>query len=376
MAAEQVVDAFVYHEWSSTQDLLAYLTPAWGELLNPPGGRPARRPDVYPVYVNPRGSKRSDSFPPTGVAGSDPSLAARQLFDGGGRERVVVGYDTSILTTASPHHHAARAVISAINDWTIGRWLAADSRFSSMVLVPSAVPTDAAAEIRRVGSHPGMVAVAMGSNALNLLFGHPAYRPIFEAAVEMELPVVIQIESDLAGNLSTPPMASGVAETYAEYLVLSPQSLMSHAANLVLQGVFDLFPTLKVLFVGGGLTWLPSFLWRMDLSAKFESLSTPWLTRSASEYIRDHVYFTTYQLERAPTPAVLARFLESVPWMADRLVYASGYPNVDMIDGDEVVGRLPHSWHERVFHANADALFRWPQPSVEAPLANAGGSNA
>jgi predicted TIM-barrel fold metal-dependent hydrolase len=211
---------------------------------------------------------------------------------------------------------------------------------------------------------------------LNLLFGHPSYYPIYEAAVELELPVVIQVGCDSAANLSTPPMAGGVAGTYGEYLSLASQPLMGHVANLVLQGVFDRFPTLKVLLVGGGLAWVPAFLWRTDLSYKFESTSVPWLKRPPTDYIHEHVYFSTYQLERAPQPEVLERYLETVPWLADRVVFTSGYPSFDMIGRDEVASRLPESWHERVFHSNAEALFRWPRSSAGERLASAGRSRA
>ena len=53
------------------------------------------------------------------------------------------------------------------------------------------------AEIRRAGAHERMVGIALGANGLGLPFGHPAYHPIYEAASEMKLPILIQVGLDL-----------------------------------------------------------------------------------------------------------------------------------------------------------------------------------
>ena len=94
-------------------------------------------------------------------------------------------------------------------------WLARDERLYGLILVSGAMADVAAEEIRRLGRNERMVGVAMGANVLNLTFGHPAYHPIYRAAADQGLPVVIQVGSDLPASLLTPPVAGGHASTYA-----------------------------------------------------------------------------------------------------------------------------------------------------------------
>ena len=104
----------------------------------------------------------------------------------------------------------AREVSRAVNDWCIDRCLAdRDHNLHALIVIASQVPTDAAVEIRRAGSHPGMVGISMGVNGLGLGFGHPVYHPIYEAAEEFGLPVVIQAASEAYPNTYTQTAAGG-----------------------------------------------------------------------------------------------------------------------------------------------------------------------
>ena len=361
----EIVDCCAFHDWPSTHALAPYLSEGWREVFLEPNrkGGPARV-RANPMYVDPMGSKRPSAFPDEGPAGSDPDLLIAQLLDEGGRDRVVLGYDDALLSTAFTNLHAARAVIRAANDWTAEEWLARDSRLYGLLMVQAAVPEEAAAEIRRVGGHERMVGVALGANALSTPFGHPVYHPIYEAACEMNLPLVLQVGSDSATTSSSPPVAGGLPSTYGEYHALAMHPLMSHVATMIIQGVFERFPQLRVMLVGGGASWLPGYLWRLNYWHKAAHQSAPWLTRLPSDYFRDHFWVTTYQLERSPSPERLAAVLGTLPWIGSRLVYASGYPNRDAAEPDEVAARLQDDWRPGVFAANSAACLRWP---VEVP---------
>ncbi len=359
MTISSAIDGCVFHDWASKKELGQYMPKAWRELLVDRAeiGSTLR---ARPLYQNPLGAKDSAAYPATGVAGSDPDLLVKQLLSDGTRERVVLGFDEAILTTAFPAHYVARAVVRAANDWTADRWLKHDKRLHGLILVSNALPDDAAKEIKRMAKNERMVGVAMGANAQGKPFGHPVYHPIYAAATEASLPVVIQVGSDLAGTLITPPVAGGLPATFGEFRALGAQSLASHITSLILQAVFEIFPDLQIVLVGGGATWVPPTLWRLNYIYQLNEHDAPWLKMLPAEYFQRHVKVSTYSLERTPAPGRLQKALGTLPWFADSLLYASGYPNSDWEQAESVAERLPAEWHARVFRDNARAAFRWP----------------
>ena len=355
------VDGCVFHEWASTLDLAEYLSAGWRSIV----ARESAPVEVRSKYVhrNPLGAKSHLAYPPRGPAGSDLGLLLEQVFEpttGSAPEKVVLSYDEGLHVTAFPNHRLATAMARAANEWTAERWLTADERLHGLVMICSATPEEAALEIRRAGRNPRMVGVLLGANVLGLPFGHAIYRPIHEAAAEMNLPLVLQPATDASVDLAVTPTAAGVASTYSEYRVLNAHSSMSHLASLVTDGVFSTFPGLKALAVGVGAAWVPSFLWRLDYWYKVDEIEAPYLRRLPSEYFRDHVRLGTHSLERPPDPDRLVTALKTFRGMEEMLVYTSCYPDADSEPAASVAGRLPQQWSAGVLGGNAASLFRWP----------------
>jgi hypothetical protein len=264
------------------------------------------------------------------------------------------------LATAFPAQYAARNVVRAANDWTIEQWLGRDTRLFGLILVSASLPEEAAAEIRRVGVNDRMVGVALGANALCRPFGDPLYHPIYRAAAELSLPIVIQVRSDEASGLNSAPVAGGLPATFAECHALGAQSHMTHAASLILQNVFELFPDLQFLLVGGGAMWIPAFLWRLDFWYKMIPADSPWIRRLPSEYFMKHFRVATYGIESPAEPERLGRALATLPGLESMLMYASGYPSADSEEPAAIAARLPNAWHEDAFGKNAAGFYRWP----------------
>ncbi len=359
-----VVDACAFHEWASDAQLRSHMEPTWkamfddiAESYQGHGAGPGIRAGA--LYSNPLGNKDARANPKVGPAGSDPALLRAQLFEDGRRRRVVLSYDDGILATAYPDPYLARTAARAANQFTAADWLDPHAGIYGLILVAAALPEDAAADIRRLGRDDRWVGVALGSNSLAMGFGHPVYRPIFRAAAEMGLPVVIQTNSETAATLLTPPTAAGLAATFAEYKAHSSHAAQSHISGMILGGVFSEFPDLRVLVVGTGATWIPSYLWRYDYYFKIEAHEAPWLDALPSEYFRRHIRVATYPLERASDPRRVRDALATVPWLGSILMYASGYPNYDWQRPDDVLESIPADWHRQVLVENALDFYRW-----------------
>jgi predicted TIM-barrel fold metal-dependent hydrolase len=374
---ERIIDACAFHEWGGPKTLLPYLTEDWARLVERSGDQmgpmlvTSAWRNVHPQegqlvgsggkIVNPTGDGTNGSQLRGQGPGAGAEQLAEELFADGRRARVVLGYHDGLLATAGPLPYLARQIVRAVNDWTVEEWLEKDARLYGQVLVLTAIPSEAAAEIRRVGTHERMVAVALGANGLGHPFGHPAYDPIYEAAAELGLPLVLQAGSDSATDLATFPVALSLPATYAEYDIHGAQAPMSHLASMIMDGVFARFPSLRVLLVGGGGAWVPWCLWRLDYFSKMmRRVDTPWLDAAPSEYFCRHVRLSTYSLEAPRQPERLAQVLETVPGIESMLIYAGGRPRRDAEEPDEIAARLPESWHAGVFRENAEEFFRWP----------------
>ncbi|MDO8208892.1 amidohydrolase family protein [Conexibacter sp. CPCC 206217] len=356
-----MIDALAFHEWPSTATLADYLDSGWREIVMRPGDRggPIQVRSQW-LYRNPLGAKQADAWPAEGVPGSDLATLRAQLLDHEGAERVVLGYEEGLLAMGVSHYHLARAVGRAANQWTIAEWLERDERLHGLVLICSAVPEDAAADVREYGRHERMVGVAMGVNGLGRPFGHAAYLPIYEAAAELDLPIVLQIGSDGVSALDSTPVAGGLPATYGEYAAWGVQALTGHIGSMITQGLFDRFPNLRVMVAGGGATWVAAYLWRLDFWFKTNSKEVPWLLRPPSEVFLERVRLGTLSLESPRQPERLATALGTVAGFDELLMYTSGYPSSIAEPPAAIRARLPEGWHERVFGANADEFFRWP----------------
>jgi predicted TIM-barrel fold metal-dependent hydrolase len=306
------------------------------------------------------GGKAPNAYPETGPAGSSLAKLQEQILEKGNRERAVLAHDEALLTAAYYNRYAANAVVKAVNDWTAEEWLARDPRLFGTILIVSQMPDEAAAEIRRSARNERFVAVTLGANMLSNVFGHPVYDPIYKAAAETGLPVVLQVGSDLAASSLTPPIGGGLPTTFAEYRALGAHATMSHLTSMIYEGIFEEYRDLKLLLVGGGATWIPGFLWRMNYWYKMGKDELPSAKAFPIDYFRDHVRVATYGIESPQRPERLAQALSTLPWINSTLVYGSGFPNSDYEEPESISARLPEAWHPQVFHANAAELFRWP----------------
>ena len=86
------------------------------------------------------------------------------------------------------------------------------------------------------------------------------YHPVWDAIARHELIAAIQF-GGVPGN---PPTPSGWPWYFYEEYVGAAFNFASQLTNIVAEGVFDQFPSVRVTLVESGLTWLPAHMWRFD----------------------------------------------------------------------------------------------------------------
>ena len=118
--------------------------------------------------------------------------------------------------------------------------------------------------------------------------------------------------------------------------------------SLVVEGVFEQFPSLQIVLIEGGFAWVPSLSWRLDkVFAKLRG-EVPHLKRKPSEYIRDHIFWTTQPMEDPERRDHLFDVIDWIGW--DKLLFATDYPHWDF---DEPSRVLPPG----VSDANREAFY-------------------
>jgi predicted TIM-barrel fold metal-dependent hydrolase len=266
--------------------------------------------------------------------------------------------------------YLGRELARAINDWSISRWLETDDRLFGAVLVATQTPLDAAAEIRRVGVHPKMAAMLVMSLGTGRLLGHPLNEPIFEAAEELGLPVIVHRGGDAIPDTPAAP-AGGQPLTFAEYTTVAPLAVINQVFNLITMGTLTKYPGTRIFIEGAGVSWVPGLLRRMDLTWKAMRKEVPWVNEPPSSSFERQFRVGTYGFERREGAEMLSRIAEFRPELADLVCFGSGYPAWDTVTPQGVIKPFPPEWHDRVLHDNAAQWFRWaPIHAVDAVSAN------
>ncbi|TNJ62804.1 amidohydrolase [Paenibacillus hemerocallicola] len=318
----------------------------------------ARVPGQNAMYNNGgiNGSMQGRKVPPGDEAVMLDFLRADLLDKYNIEHGIITGMDYGINTT--PDTEYAAAICSACNDYTIEHILDKEPRFKASIMIPKQDPVKSAREIDRVGSHPGYVQVIV-SNGADKPYGHRHYYPIYEACVRHNMPFGIHVSMEGIG-INPPPTGAGYVSHYAEYRLARAGIMMTHLASFIYEGVFELFPTLKVVMIEAGTLWIAPAIWRMDEDWKALRHHTPWVKKRPSEYYREHVRVTSQPIEMPHKKDMFLPMLEAIH--ADEcLMFSSDYPHWDFDSPVQAFPKLPDELRERIFYQNAAELYGLPQ---------------
>lgn len=248
---------------------------------------------------------------------------------------------------------AAIAFARAVNDWLIAEWLEQDDRLRAALVVPVQLPEAAAAEIARVGSHPGFVQVFLPVRTQHP-YGSRLYHPLWRALVEHDFVAGLHY----GGSPGNPPFPSGWPSSWLEDHAGMAQVFQSQVCSIISEGVFDEFPAARVALVEGGCSWVPAFMWRFDKEWKNLRRLVPWVRSAPSEYMKRHMRLTVQPLDGPADPRQLR---ETIDQFGDDglLLYASDFPHPHT--GDPLERLLPALGPERaarIASENARAFYR------------------
>jgi predicted TIM-barrel fold metal-dependent hydrolase len=128
--------------------------------------------------------------------------------------------------------------------------------------------------------------------------------------------------------------------------------------SLVCEGVFERFPSLRIVLIEGGIAWIVPLMWRLDRAWKLLRAEAPRLTRLPSEVIREHVWLTTQPIDEPPRASDFTAMLEQMD-MAGHILFATDYPHWDFDSPERALPRsVQDPIRERIMRTNAHSLYR------------------
>jgi predicted TIM-barrel fold metal-dependent hydrolase len=291
--------------------------------------------------------------------GIDPLWARDQVLDMYDMSGAILTCPQSYILNSGGNmpEELSRELAQAFNNALAYTWMAADPRYYAAIVVPRDMP-NVVDEIRRCKEGPygdRFVSILM-SPAGQEPMGRQRYWDIFEAATHYDIPVTFHVPG--MGRQIT---GAGNTNFYGEMHMNFASLPMTLIPSLIFEGVFDRFPTLRIALIELGWSWAVPYSWRLD--ATWEKLrdEVPHLKRKPSDYMREHVWFTTQPIEeperKQDTESVYAMFEEA--GFADRLMFSSDYPHWDF---DSPYKSVPNSFpierRRRMLGQNASRLFK------------------
>ncbi len=266
------------------------------------------------------------------------------------------GIDVAVLSHASPSTQllsgdAAIALSERVNDRLHDTVAAFPGRFCGFAALPTSDPEAAADELERVVTNLAFKGAMIHGLANGLFLDDQRFRPIFERAARLDAPIYLH---------PSVPHPAVVEAYYHDYVDDFPTlsraawgftvETATHALRLVLSGVFDDHPNLKIILGHLGET-LPFLLWRID-----EAFTRPGHKTIRFREIFTHGFYVTTS-GFFSTPA-LRCCIDEIG--AERILFAIDYPYVDNEPGVRWLRQAAISEHERgkIAGANAERLLK------------------
>ncbi len=347
-----IIDSDIHPTLRASRDLDPFLSARWRKHIaeyGTPGHGPFAARNTYPRFMP--NTARRDAWPPSGAPpGADLDFMREQHLDPNGIEFGIL--EPLMASSLERNLELCGALCSAINDWQVAAFTSVEPRLRASIQIPFEDARAAVAEIEKRAKDPAFAQIQLTSRSTEPL-GRAKYWPIFEAAAHHNLTLGLHV----GGEAGHAPTGAGWPSFYIEEHHSLTHTMQCQATSMILEGVFERFPTLRMLMIEGGFAWGPALAWRLDNHWKKMASEVPQVKRPPSEYFRRNLWFSTQPMEEPEKPGDLRKTLEWMGW--DRIVYASDYPHWDFDDPKTAFPcELSEAERAMIFRGNALGLYK------------------
>jgi predicted TIM-barrel fold metal-dependent hydrolase len=310
-------------------------------------------PDLRAMQLDPARTYLDEM--PYGAMNPDERI---ELLDAEGIDAVVLYTTIGLLWEAElDDPELSQAYARAYNRW-ICEFCAGNPRLIPTAHLSLSDPTAAARELERAVGEGARGAYVAPFTHDGRPLGHPDNDPVFAAAQDLDVPFAIHptFEPQWTKGTRMGPWEH-VKELRLLASVTASDGVRQQFTTLFDYGVFDRFPSLKIVVLESGGGWIGYWLDRIDAvyGHTFIGTRVP-LQHKPSEYFRERVWISCDPDERT-IPALAQRF------GADRFMWASDFPHADhtpeyITDLDELASEFDEVARRQFLGDNARSLYR------------------
>ena len=273
------------------------------------------------------------------------------------KEMDEAGIDVQVISHGAPSMQNVKADVAVemgrrVNDRLAAICAQKPDRFAAFGALPTADPAAASDELARCVEKLGFKGAMIHGTANGVFLDDKRFWPIFERAQKLDVPIYLH---------PSIPLQAVMDAYYKDYVKDFPMVIRAawgftvetatQAIRLVLCGIFDKYPDLKIIIGHLGET-LPFLVWRID-----QSLSRPGAGRSLSfrDVFCNHFYLTTSG--NFSNPALLCCVQEMG---VDRIMFAVDWPFVANPLGTQWMETVPLCEEDKVkiLSGNAKRILR------------------
>ena len=237
--------------------------------------------------------------------GSPKSRLAEQDADGIDAEVLYPAPQFLRLAKNITDPAAYHAQIRSWNDWLAKEYCAvAPDRLLGVGLLPITNVEDAVAELKHC-KDIGLPTVNVACFPAGHRYPSDEDDRFWAAAIDLDMPLTVHVSMSAKDDTNErifvypkmPMAAQWAATDFAQRCYRYGLRGATNAVQMILQGVFDRFPDLRIYFAENQIGWIPLFLQQLDRQYgrsfhwAMRELGVQPLTRNPSEYIGQHCYW-------------------------------------------------------------------------------------
>jgi predicted TIM-barrel fold metal-dependent hydrolase len=266
-----------------------------------------------------------------------------------------------MLFRAAPEVLTAAA--GGYNEWVAAFCAHQPGRLKAIGIVNVDDPDDAAAELARLRDAGLCGAMITVNPPLARPFRHPSYERFWATAADLDLPISLHVATDRADPEGRDRLAG--ARTASETVFINKDYQVREAlADIILSGVFERHPALRVGTVEHELGWIPFFVEQMDYTYTDRPLRGDWHRFAPgvlpSDFFRSNV-FASFQEDGTGVRERNVFGVECLMWGSDYPHTESTFPRSrEMLT--RILQGVPDDEVVKIVSSNAARLYHFDLP--------------